>query len=115
MPEDQKNTEEKITRKPRARKEHNYDFADQTINLNGYVAICNVTGEQKRFYHAYLADMIAKQFDNNFAQFEANYVSRAGKSVNSAAVKAAKLEDRIDALYAKIRSLKTQRDELAVN
>ena len=45
---------------------HNYTFEDQTINLNGYVARCTVTGNEKRFYHSYLANMIQKKFDNNF-------------------------------------------------
>ena len=73
------------------RKAHNYTFGNKTVNLNGYVAKCNVTGEEKRFYHSYLANMIETKFDNDFDLFE----------------------DRISALYVKIRELKAQRDELA--
>ncbi len=95
------------------RKAHNYTFGNKTVNLNGYVAKCNVTGEEKRFYHSYLANMIESKFDNDFDLFESSYVSRSGKAVTSAATKSVKLEDRISALYVKIRELKAQRDELA--
>ncbi len=97
------------------RKAHNYTFGNKTVNLNGYVAKCNVTGEEKRFYHSYLANMIETKFNNDFDLFESTYVSRAGKSIAAAAVRVVKLEDRISGLYAKIRELKAQRDELAVN
>ena len=91
---------------------HNYTFEDQTINLNGYVARCTVTGNEKRFYHSYLANMIQKKFDNNFENFENTYVSREGKSVGVNQRKVDSVEDRITKLYAKIRALKALRDEL---
>ena len=97
------------------RKAHNYNFGDKTVNLNGYVAKCNVTGDEKRFYHGYLANMIETKFNNDFDLFESTYVSRAGKSINSAVTKAAQLEDRISGLYAKIRDLKAKRDELVAS
>ena len=56
---------EENTKKGRAKKVHNYKFSDQTVNLNGYVAVCTKTGNEKRFYHSYLANMIVKKFDNN--------------------------------------------------
>ena len=40
---------EKEVKKGRVKKVHNYKFEDQTINLNGYVCICNSTGKEKRF------------------------------------------------------------------
>ena len=90
----------------------NYNFADQTVNLNGYVATCTVTGNEKRFYHSYLANMIEKKFNNNFAHFEATYVSREGKSIGVSVRKVEQVEDRISKLYNKIRELKTLRDSI---
>lgn len=92
---------------------HNYTFADQTVNLNGYVAICTVTGNEKRFYHSYLANMIEKKFDNNFSNFVETYVSREGKSGQVSERKSAQLEQRISKLYNKIRELKALRNELS--
>jgi hypothetical protein len=92
---------------------HNYTFADQTINLNGYVAICTVTGNEKRFYHSYLANMIEKKFDNNFSNFETNYVSREGLSGQVNIRKVNQIEDRISKLYTTIRELKLKRDSIS--
>jgi hypothetical protein len=103
--------EETVTKKSR-RKVHNYTFADQIVNLNGYVAICSVTGNEKRFYHSYLANMIEKKFDNNFSTFENTYVSREGKSVGANDRKVDVIEERINKLYTKIAQLKSQRNQL---
>ena len=105
--------EETVTKKSR-RKVHNYTFADQTVNLNGYVAICSVTGNEKRFYHSYLANMIEKKFNNNFSTFENTYVSREGKSVGANDRKVDVIEERINKLYSKIAQLKSQRNQLQV-
>lgn len=91
---------------------HNYSFEDQTVNLNGYVATCTKTGNAKRFYHSYLANMIEKKFNNNFALFEETYVSREGKAGNSQKRKLETVEQRISKLYNKISELKAVRDEL---
>jgi len=106
-------SEETKTRKSR-KAIVNYTFADQTVNLNGYVATCTVTGNEKRFYHSYLANMIEKKFNNNFAHFEATYVSREGKSISVSVRRVAQVEQRISKLYAKIRELKTARDSITV-
>lgn len=103
---------EKKVKKGRSKKVHNYDFADQTVNLNGYVAICTITGNEKRFYHSYLANMIATKYDNNFSHFVNTYISREGKSLSVNVNKVNQVEDRISKLYHKIRSLKALRDEL---
>jgi hypothetical protein len=93
---------------------HNYTFADQTVNLNGYVATCTVTGSEKRFYHSYLANMIVKKFNNNFSTFESTYVSREGKSIGVSVRKVEQVEERISNLYNKIRELKALRDTITV-
>jgi len=103
---------EKGNKKGRVKKVHNYTFEDQTINLNGYVCICNSTGKEKRFYHSYLANMIKKKFNNNFQFFVDNYVSREGKSELVNLNKVKKVEERISNLYTKIRELKVLRDQL---
>ena len=102
----------KNTKKGRSKKVHNYTFSDQTVNLNGYVAICTKTGNEKRFYHSYLAGMIVKRFNNNFSTFEATYVSREGQSGNVTQNRISKVEERITKLYNKITELKAVRDEL---
>jgi hypothetical protein len=104
----------KNTKKGRSKKVHNYTFSDQTVNLNGYVAICTITGNEKRFYHSYLAGMIVKRFNNNFSTFEATYVSREGKAGNVTQNRISKVEERITKLYNKISELKAVRDELQV-
>ena len=107
-----KETEKVAKKKGRARKVHNYEFEDQTVNLNGYVAICNRTGNEKRFYHSYLANLISKKYNNNFAQFESEYVSREGAGLDRAVNEVNKIEnqiaryqDRIVALQDKLNSL----------
>ena len=91
---------------------HNYTFGQTTINLNGYSAICTVTGNSKSFYHSYLANLIETKYDNDFSKFEATYVSREGLSVGAEARKIGSIEDRISNLYNKIKELKSKRDEL---
>ncbi len=106
---------EKNTKKGRVKKVHNYTFEDQTVNLNGYVAICTVTGNEKRFYHSYLANLIVTKYDNNFSTFEATYISREGRSTFVNERKLNNVEDRITKLYNKIRELKAVRDELTTS
>ena len=101
------------TKKGRSKKVHNYTFSDQTVNLNGYVAICTVTGNEKRFYHSYLANMIVKKFNNNFSTFESTYISREGKSTFVNQNKVNQIENRISKLYTKIAQLKSLRNELS--
>jgi len=90
----------------------NYNFTDKTVNLNGYVATCTVTGSSKQFYHSYLANMIVKKFNNNFSTFESTYVSREGKSIGVSVRKVESVEQRISKLYVKIRELKQLRDTI---
>ena len=94
----------KATKKSR-RAIHNYNFSDKTVNLNGYVATCTVTGNEKRFYHSYLANLIATKYDNSFSQFEATYVSREGRSVNAGERKLTDVRAKINKLYSKIRAV----------
>jgi len=103
----------KEIKKGRSKKVHNYTFSDQEVNLNGYVAICNVTGKEKRFYHSYLANLIVTKYGNNFRHFEDTYVSREGKSATNQLVKVNQIEERISKLYTKISELKALRDELS--
>jgi len=91
---------------------HNYNFDDKTVNLNGYVATCTITGDTKKFYHSYLANMIVTQYNNNFQQFEDGYISRAGKALARKSLREVQIQDRINKLYAKIAELKTQAAEL---
>lgn len=90
----------------------NSSAGEVKIDLNNYVATCSVTGAPKRFYHAYLANLIMTKYDNNISTFEDTYVSRAGRSAEVPGKKAKELESRIDRLYAQIRTLKAKRDEL---
>lgn len=106
---------EKNTKKGRAKKVHNYNFEDKTVNLNGYVAVCTKTGNEKRFYHSYLANMIEKKFDNNFSLFEKTYISREGKGIINKANKVKDVEKQITKLYNRIRQLKSLRDADKVN
>jgi hypothetical protein len=92
----------------------NSDAGPVELDLNNYTAVCSVTKEPKQFHHSYLANLIATKFDNNISLFESTYVSRVGLAEKNVHVKAAKLEDRISALYTKIRALKIARDELAL-
>ena len=109
---------EKETSKKSRKAVHNYNFIDQngtavTVDLNSYVAVCSVTGNPKRFYHAYLANLINSKYDGNIDVFEQNYVSREGRSEEVAAKRSADLQDRIDSLYDKIATLKSKQQELA--
>ena len=103
---------QKVIKKGRTKAVHEYTFSDQTINLNGYVATCNRTGNEKKFYHSYLANLIVKKYCNSFAYFEDNYVSREGKGLDRAVDQVAKIEeqikryqDRIDSLRSKLNTL----------
>ena len=107
---------EKTTKKSR-KAIHNYTFENQNgeqvkVDLNSYVATCTVTGNAKKFYHAYLAKLIANKYDNNIDVFEQNYVSREGRAGESKARELDKVRDRISKLYDQIRTLKSKRDEL---
>lgn len=82
------------------------------IDLNNYTARCSVTGEPKKFYHSYLANLIMTKYDGNISTFEDTYVSRAGRSAEVPGKKAKELDNRIGRLYAQIRTLKAKRDEL---
>jgi len=106
--------EEKIKNK-RTKKVHNYEFSDQTVNLNGYVAVCTKTGNEKRFYHSYLANMIEKKFNNDFSLFEQTYISREGKGIINRVNKVKDVEEQITKLYNRIRQLKSLRDADKVN
>ena len=96
------------------KKVHLYTLQSSTgevkIDLNNYTARCSVSGESKQFYHKYLANMIATKFGNNISTFEATYVSRASKPKN--ARRLAQVEDRLDRLFAQIRTLKAEKAEL---
>jgi len=88
---------------------HNYSFADgKTVDLNSYSATCTVTGNQKKFYHSYLGNLIETKYGNSFTQFEATYVSREGKSLAVNLNKEVKLEEQIDRLYSRIKELKSR-------
>jgi|TARA_R110000824_G_scaffold20817_15_gene78067 hypothetical protein len=98
---------------------HNYTLESKDgpvqVDLNNYVAVCSVTGTSKKFYHTYLANLIATKYDNNISFFETEYVSREGKSVGSGERKAAQLDERIQKLYSKISILKLERDQVSVS
>ena len=95
---------------------HLYTFnssaGEVKIDLNNYTAKCSVTGEPKKFYHSYLANLIQTKYDNNISTFEDTYVSRAGRSAEIPGKKAKELDNRIGRLYAQIRTLKAKRDQL---
>jgi|TARA_R110002051_G_scaffold241639_2_gene301972 hypothetical protein len=87
---------------------HTYKFEDQSVNLNGYVAICSLTGNEKRFYHSYLANMIEKKYNNNFAAFEADYVSREGRGQIRAADQVGELRAQIERAVARVATLQAK-------
>ena len=95
---------------------HLYTFnssaGEVKIDLNNYIATCSVTGEPKKFYHSYLANLISTKYDNNISTFEDTYVSRAGKSAQIPTKKANELQSRIDRMYAQIKQLKAKKAEL---
>lgn len=110
---------ENTTKKSR-KKVHNYLFDNENdckveVNLNGYVAVCTVTGNEKKFYHSYLANMIEKKYDNNIDTFEQTYISREGKGIINKANKVKDVEKQITKLYNRIRQLKSLRDAAEVN
>lgn len=95
---------------------HFYSFnssaGEVSIDLNNYEVKCSKTGNVKKFYHKYLADMIEKKFDNNISTFEDTYVSReAGPSKNER--KAEQIQDRINRLMYQIKELKAAKAQLA--
>jgi len=90
----------------------NSDRGEVQIDLNNFTAVCTVTNNPKKFYHSYLANLIATKYDNNFSTFLHTYVSREGKASTSGEKKVEVLEERISKLYQKIRELKTSRNEL---
>jgi hypothetical protein len=106
--------ENKIKKSRKAVKLYTFNSSagEVRIDLNNYTACCSVTDEPKRFYHAYLANLISTKYDNNISTFEDTYVSRAGRSAEIPGKRAIQLESRIDKLYAQIRTLKAKRDEL---
>ena len=71
-----------------------------------------MTGVRKGFYHAYLAGLIERDYDNNIDTFRTTYVSREGRKGLNQARKIEQVKARIDKLYNQIRDLKTARDEL---
>jgi hypothetical protein len=75
-----------------------YTFADQTINLHGYKATCTITDKSKGFHHSYLANLIAKKYNNNFSTFEATYVSKEGRGI----IRAQEALDREDNKLAQV-------------
>ena len=95
---------------------HLYTFnssaGEVKIDLNNYVATCSVTGEPKRFYHTYLANLINTKYAGNISTFEDTYVSRAGRSAEIPTKKADALQVRIDRMYSQIKQLKAKKAEL---
>ena len=87
----------------------NSSAGEVKIDLNNYVATCSVTGEPKKFYHSYLANLITTKYDNNISTFEDTYVSRAGRSAEIPTKKANALQVRIDRMYAQIKELKAKK------
>ena len=106
---------EKKTKKTR-KAVHLYTFNSSAgqvkIDLNNYTATCSKTGQPKRFYHAYLANLISTKYDNNISTFEDTYVSRAGRAAELPLKKATDLQARIDRMYSQIRVLKAKKAEL---
>lgn len=90
----------------------NSDEGEVQIDLNNFTAVCSVTNNPKKFYHSYLANLIATKYDNNITTFTTTYISREGKVSTSGERKVEVLEERISKLYQKIRELKTSRNEL---
>ena len=80
------------------------------IDLNNYKITCNKTGERKRFYHKYLADMIARKYENNIDLFRDTYTSRS--AADPVTRKRERLESRIDRLFKQINILKGELAEL---
>jgi hypothetical protein len=84
---------------------------DVNIDLNNYKIVCNKTGKHKSFYHKYLADLIARKYNNNIDLFRQSYVSReAAPDQNQRRAK--QLQDRISRLYVQISNLKGELAEV---
>ena len=90
----------------------NSSVGEVKIDLNNYVATCSKTGQPKRFYHVYLANLINTKYDGNISTFEDTYVSRAGRSAEVPTKKANALQARIDRMYDQIKLLKAKKAEL---
>lgn len=86
---------------------------DVKIDLNNYRVICNKTQQRKSFYHKYLADLIARKYNNNIDLFREGYVSRS--AADPVARKRAQVESRIDRLFKQINILKGELAELETN
>jgi hypothetical protein len=94
----------------------NYTFnsseGEVEIDLNNFTAVCTETGNEKKFYHSYLANLIVTKYDNNITTFTTTYVSREGKKGQNETKKLDNVKLRIEKLYNQIRELKKVRDEL---
>ena len=90
----------------------NHAGRDVQIDLNNYKVTCTVTGNRKKFYHKYLAGLIARDYDNNIDLFRTTYVSREAKRGQAEARKLEQVKAKITRLYDQIRTLKTVRDQL---
>ena len=77
---------------------------DVSIDLNNYKCICNTTGKRKSFYHKYLADMIARKYNNNIDLFRQRYESREAAPSST--------ERRKNQLVARIQKLSVQLSNL---
>lgn len=95
---------------------HLYTFnssaGEVKIDLNNYTARCSATGEPKKFYHSYLANLINTKYAGNISTFEDTYVSRAARSAEIPGKKADALQARIDRMYDQIKQLKAKKAEL---
>ena len=95
--------------------QHFYNFnssaGEVKIDLNNYTVKCSKTGNEKKFYHKYLANMIQTRFNNCISTFEDTYVSReAGPDKTARKVKM--LQARIDRHFKQINILKGEVAEL---
>lgn len=84
---------------------------DVSIDLNNYKCICNKTGKRKSFYHKYLADMIARKYNNNIDLFRQSYVSREAAPSHTERRKT-HLITRIQRLSVQLSNLKGELAEL---
>lgn len=83
------------------------------IDLNNYKITCNATGERKRFYHKYLADMIARKYENNIDLFRETYQSR--QPVSAAERKSRQLQAQIERAQSKLNELLSRQASLATS
>ena len=95
--------------------QHFYNFnssaGEVKIDLNNYTVKCSKTGNTKKFYHKYLANMIQTRFNNCISTFEDTYVSREA-GPNQQQRKAQALQSRIDRLFKQISNLKGELAEV---